>query len=129
MLDGLSGHKAEILTLLRPGRDGWSSEGWQFYFNERAAAAEIDRGMPRAEAEAEARECCVAEWLNRNQVCCPPGRCLGCGGTEETYDALLPYGAEPSGHAWLHSRCWEAWHARRKAEAITAVLSLTRRAG
>ena len=79
---------------------------------------------PRKAAEAQAFECCVVEWLNRHPVCSPPGRCLGCGGNENTYDQLLPYGAEPTGHAWLHSSCWEAWHANRKATAA-AVLSLT----
>ena len=80
------------------------------------------------QAEAQAFECCVVEWLNRNPVCSPPGRCLGCGGGEDTHDKLLPYGTEQTGHAWLHSRCWEAWHANRKAKAV-AVLSLTLGAG
>ena len=128
VLDALSRHKAEIVALLRPGRDGWSGEDWQVYFDERAGIAEFDGGLPRADAEARAFECCVAEWLNRHPVCSPPGRCLGCGDNENTYDLLLPYGAEPTGHAWLHSRCWEAWHANRKAKAV-AVLSLTLGAG
>ena len=38
--------------------------------------------------------------------------------------ALLPFGTETSGHAWLHSRCWGSWHGRRKAEAVS-VLSRT----
>ena len=29
VLDALSRHKAEIVALLRPGRDGWSAEDWQ----------------------------------------------------------------------------------------------------
>ena len=124
----LSRHKAEIVALLRPGRDGWSAEDWQVYFDERAGIAEFDGGLPRAEAEARAFECCVVEWLNRNPVCSPPGRCLGCGGSEDAHDQLLPYGTEPTGHAWLHSRCWAAWHASRKAKAV-AVLSLTLGAG
>ena len=124
MLDALSRHKAEIVALLRPGRDGWSAEDWQVYFDERAGIAEFDGGLPRAEAEAQAFECCVVEWLNRNPICSPPGRCLGCGDREDAHDQLLPYGTEPTGHAWLHSRCWEAWHARRKAEATAALSSL-----
>ena len=123
VLDALSRHKAEIVVLLRPGRDGWSGEDWLAYFDERAGIAEFDGGVPRAMAEAQAFECCVVEWLNRNPVCSPPGRCLGCGGSDDAYDKLLPYGTEPTGHAWLHSLCWAAWHARRKAEAV-AVLSL-----
>jgi hypothetical protein len=37
---------------------------------------------------------------------------------------LLPYGVEPTGHAWLHSRCWEAWHAARKREAAAALKAM-----
>ena len=48
---------------------------------ERAGIAEFDGGLPRAEAETRAFECCVVEWLNRNPVCSPPGRCLDCGGS------------------------------------------------
>ena len=83
VLDALSRHKAEIIALLRPGRDGWSAEDWQVYFDERAGIAEFDGGLPRAEAEARAFECCVAEWLNRNPACSSPGRCLECGGKEK----------------------------------------------
>ena len=126
VLDALSRHKAEIVALLRPGRDGWSAEDW--FFDERAGVAEFDSGLPRAEAKARAFECCAAEWLNRNPVCSPPGRYLSCGGSEDPIDKLLPYGTEPSGHAWLHSHCWEAWHANRKAKGV-AVLSLTLGAG
>jgi len=66
VLDALSRHKAEIVELLEPGRDGWSTEDWQVFFDERAGIAEFDGGLPRAEAEAQAFACCVAEWLNRN---------------------------------------------------------------
>jgi hypothetical protein len=116
------------VALLRPGRDGWSGEDWQIYFDERAGIADFDGGLPRAEAETRAFECCVVEWLNRNPVCSPPGRCLGCGGREDTTDKLLPYGTKQTGHAWLHSLCWEAWHANRKAKAV-AILTLTLGAG
>jgi hypothetical protein len=123
VLGALSRHKAEIVVLLRPGGDGWSAEDWQVHFDEGAGVAEFDGGLPREAAEAKAFECCVVEWLNRHPVCSPLGSCLGCGGREDTYDKLLPYGTEKAGHAWLHSCCWDAWHANRKAKAV-AVLSL-----
>ena len=128
VLDALSRHKAEIMALLRPGRDGWSAEDWQVYFDERAGLFEFDGGLTRAEADARAFECCVVEWLNRNPVCSPPNLCLRCGDGEDTHDRLRPYGTEQSGHAWLHSHCWEAWYANRKAQAV-AVLSLILVAG
>jgi hypothetical protein len=123
VLDALSRHKAAIVALLRPGRDGWSAEDWQVFFDERAGIAEFDGGLPRGAAEAQAFECCVVEWLNRNPDRSPAGHCLGCGDREYAHDPLLPYGTEQTGHAWLHSRCWEAWHANRKVTAV-AVLSL-----
>ena len=124
MLDLLSRHKAGVIALLRSGSDGWSGEDWLAFFDERAGIAEFDGGLPRAEAEARAFACCVAEWLNRNPVRSPPGRCLACGGGGDAHDALLPHGIEPTGHAWLHSRCWPAWHAGRKAEAVAALAAI-----
>jgi hypothetical protein len=121
VLASISRHKAEIIALLRPGHDGWSVEDWQVYFGERAGIAEFDGRLPRIEAEARAFECCVTEWLNRNPVRSSPNRCLECGGKENAWDTLLPYGAEPTGHAWLHSGCWGTWHTNRKAKAVAAL--------
>ena len=121
VLDLLSRHKAGVIALLRTGSDGWSGEDWRAFFDERAAHRRVRRRAAAPTAEARAFACCVAEWLNRNPVRSPPGRCLGCGGREHAHDALLPFGTEPTGHAWLHSRCWDAWHAGRKAEAVAAL--------
>ena len=121
ILERLARHKAGIVALLRPGRDGWSPEDWQAHFDERAGVAGFDGGLPRPEAEARAFECCVVEWMNRNFERSPPGRCLACGGGDRADDALLPHGIEPTGHVWLHSRCWPGWHARRKAGAVAAL--------
>ena len=120
-LDLLSRHKADVLALLRIGSDGWSGEDWRAFFDERAGIAEFDGGLPRDQGESRALACCVSEWLNRNPVRSPPGRCLGCGEAEYGQDPLLPFGIETTSHAWLHSRCWPAWHASRKSEAIAAL--------
>jgi hypothetical protein len=124
ILELLARHKPGIVALLRLGRDGWSAEDWQAYFDERAGISEFDGGLPRPEAEARAFECCVVEWLNRNFERSPSGRCLACGGGDHAHDALLPHGIEPTGHVWLHSRCWPAWHAVRKAEAVAALKAM-----
>jgi hypothetical protein len=84
VLDLLLHHKAEILRLLWPADDGWSAEDWQIFFDERAAVAEFDGGLPRAAAETRAFACCVTEWLNHNPTPSVPGRCLGCGNGERT---------------------------------------------
>jgi hypothetical protein len=124
VLDALSRHKAEVIALLSPGRDGWSGEDWQMFFDERAGIVEFDGGLPRGHAEAQAFTCCVVEWLNRNPVNSLPGRCLGCGEAEHAHDPLLPFGTQGSGHAWLHSRCWPAWHSLRKAAATAALKAM-----
>ena len=121
VLDQLAHHKAGVMTLLRPAKDGWSGEDWMAFFEERAGST---GGPPRGEAEARTFACCVVEWLNRNPVRSSPGRCVGCGDAEHVHDKLLPFGTETSGHAWLHSRCWPAWHAARKADAIAALATM-----
>ena len=124
VLDALSRHKAEIVALLRPGRDGWSAQDFQVFFDERAGIVEFDAGLPRAEAEAQAFAGCVVEWLNRNPERSPAGHCLGCGDREHAHDPLLPYGTEPNGHVWLHPRCWPAWYEARKAKAASALAAM-----
>jgi hypothetical protein len=120
----LSQRKAEIVALLRPRQGGWSAADWLTFFDERAGIAEFDGRLPHAEAEAQAFACCITEWLNRNPARSPAGRCLGCGGREYAHDRLLPYGIEPIGHAWLHGRCWPAWHRARQAEAVKALTAM-----
>jgi len=124
VLDLLSRHKAGIVALLRPGRDGWPAEDWRVFLDQRVGIPELGGGPQRARDDTRAFACCVAEWLNRNPVCSPPGRCLGCGAGEHAHDPLLPFGTEPTGHAWLHSRCWPAWYAGRKTEAVAAFSSM-----
>ena len=123
VLDLLARHKAGIIALLRLANDGWSGEDWLAFFGERARMAAV-HGLTPAAAEARAFACCVVEWLNRNPVRSPSGRCLGCGAGDHAHDKLLPFGTEQTGHAWLHSRCWPAWHASRKAEAAAALAKL-----
>ena len=65
VLNLLSRHKFGIVTLLRPNRDSWSAEDWHAFFHERAGIAEFYGGLPCAEAEGQAFESRVIEWLNR----------------------------------------------------------------
>jgi hypothetical protein len=119
----LSRHKADVVRMLRPAEDAWSGLDWQVFFDQRAGIAEFDGGLARPQAEAQAFVCCVAKWLNQHPVSSQSGRCIACGGPDHAHDALLPYGIEDTGHAWLHSRCWPAWYADRKAQAIAALAS------
>jgi hypothetical protein len=121
ILDGLSQHKAEIVAVLRPGRDGWSAEDWRSFFEERAAIAEFDGGLSRTEAEAQALACCIIEWLNRNPTPSVPGRCAWCGQAESNDAVVLPYGVQPGTHIWLHAECWPAWQDTRRSQARGAL--------
>jgi hypothetical protein len=122
-IEDLSRHKAEIIELLRPNKDGWSAENWRLYFEERAAVAEFNGGLSRNEVEAQAFECCIVEWLNRNPTPSGAGRCTWCGQTETNGAVVVPYGTEPGTHAWLHTECWPAWQEFRRSQALE---SLTR---
>src|SRR6516165_5166017 len=121
ILEVLSQHKAEIVAVLRPGRDGWSAEDWRSFFEERAAITEFDGGLSRTEAEAQALACCIVEWLNRNPTPSAPGRCAWCGLDESRDAVVLPYGTEPGTHIWLHAECWSNWHCARNTDAIAAL--------
>ena len=55
VFDALARHKAEIVALLRSGKDGWTVEDWRIFFEERAGIVEFDGGAPRRWAEALAR--------------------------------------------------------------------------
>ena len=94
VLDVLARQKLGVIALLRVGSDGLSGEDWRAFFDERAAIAEFDGGLPREQAEARAHACCVAEWLNRNPVRSSPDSCLRCGEAEQGHDPLLPLGNE-----------------------------------
>jgi hypothetical protein len=121
VVEALTHHKAEIVALLRPAKDGWSAEDWQLFFDERAGIFEFDGGIPRAAAEAKAFEACVIEWLNRNPAPSPAGRCAWCAQLESDSASIVPFGTEPGTHAWLHGECWRPWQEARRAEAVAAL--------
>jgi len=120
----LSQHKAAIVRLLRRSGRDWSAEDWQAFFDERAGIAEFDGGLSRGEAEALALDHCVVEWLIRHPVQSSPDLCFGCCRGDEHAGIVVPFGTEPSGHVWLHSDCWPAWHRSRKAEAAAALSAM-----
>jgi hypothetical protein len=126
----LKKHKSELVSFLRvrsaeqATNSRWATKDWLELYDERAAIAEFDGGLSRERAEKLAFEHCVAEWLMRHPVQSSPGLCLGCGRGVEQSGIVLPFGTEANGHAWLHPDCWPAWHAERKAEAITDLAAM-----
>ena len=102
--------------------DGFGAEtpeaaSWRCFFEEKTDLVERVRGVPRPEAEREAFDIVLVEFLNRTHPDTDPNRCAWCG-KPETLDAiLLPIGVGIR-HARLHPDCWAPWRARRRAEAI-----------
>ena len=125
VLDLLARHKADIVTLLRPGSDGWTVEDWWKFFEERAGIVEFDGGRPRDQAQARAFSCCVGEWLHHHPARSASGRCDHCG---QSKGLLLPYltGYSPQdpGHTWLHQECSRAWHQTHGAKAVSALMAM-----
>jgi hypothetical protein len=107
-----------------PGRDGWSAEDYQAYFEERAAIVEFDGGLQRSKAETVAHAWTAHEWLAHHFAPSPAGCCAHCGGPDRSHDALLPHGMTSTGHIWTHSSCGPAWHAGRQAEAVAALAAM-----
>ncbi len=122
----LRAHKAEVMAFLQDRKAAWTPEDWRAFFDERAGIAEHDGGLSRADAERQAHECCVMEWLWRNPpLASGPERCAHCGqplGEIGRYG--LPYLKSDGRHTWLHSGCHGDWKARRRAEAVAALAIL-----
>jgi hypothetical protein len=121
VLDVLARNKPAILALLRSGQHGWTAEDWRARFDERAGFLEHDGGLLRLEAEVQAFDCCVVEWLNQHPAPSAPGRCAWCDRPESPGAVVVPFGTEPGTHAWLHAGCWPAWYQGRREEADLAL--------
>jgi hypothetical protein len=120
VLDVLARNKPAILALLRSGQHGLTAEDWRARFDERAGFLEHDDGLLRVQAEVQAFEQCIVEWLNRNPSSSAEGRCTWCGKPETPSAVVLPFGAGEH-HTWLHPECWAAWYQSRQAEADMAL--------
>jgi hypothetical protein len=83
-----------------------------------------DMLLRSADAEAQAFEVRIVQWLNRNPAPSRPGRCTLCGEPESPSAVVLPFGTEPGTHAWLHAECWLTWSEARRADAIAALAKI-----
>ncbi len=103
----------------------WDAADWREYCEERAAVREYDGGLPRAQAEARALECCVIQWMNQNPPPAnePENRCAHCVRPLADADAV-PFLNGAGGHVWMHGRCHAPWMKRRRAEAEAALAAL-----
>ena len=124
VVNAIRRHKGEIIELLAPPGDGWTTEDWRAFFDERAGIAEFDGGQLQADSEALAFECCLVEWLNRHPKLSDPGRCAWCGKPDRDGHAIVPFGTESFGHTWLHPECWDDWRQDRRKWAQQALAAV-----
>lgn len=129
ILKALRRYKTEIVKLLGSGSEGWTADDWRQFFDERAAIAELDGGLPRAVAEARALECCVVQWMNRHgpRPTDPGSGCGHCGEPMSESDSL-PF-LTGCGHIWLHCSCHGPWIAKLRSEAVEALAAMGTRSG
>jgi hypothetical protein len=126
VLELLSFHKTGVVALLRPGRDGWSAEDWQVFFDERAGIAEFDGNYSRCDAEIIAFEDCVDRWLVLNPPTSrSPENCLLCGQEASVKDTdTVHIVGSSNGPARLHTTCAPRWKVLRRIEARTSLIFL-----
>lgn len=116
--------RAGIVAYLgRAQRGTCDAADWRLYYDERAGILELDGGLLRSDAHARAFAFCLSLWLNQHPFASDARECAACGGSDAS-DVLVPYGTTATGHTWLHSRCWPAWHLARTTEAETALRQL-----
>lgn len=119
LVSTLKALKFELLAALDAGPDeGWKTEDWRAYFDERAGIREHDGKLPRVEAERLAFEDTISQWLCRHP---PPSTafeqgCVHCDRRKTEADPLLPFLAS-GGHTWVHDRCHAEWLAHRREQA------------
>lgn len=98
------------------GPIAWSAIDWQAYFDERAAIAEYDGGLSRADAEAQAFECCISRWLADHPQTQPDATiCPHCG---KPNGAIGRVTIATANGIWLHGTCHAEWLKRRRQQAI-----------
>jgi hypothetical protein len=119
LLQALAANKAALVALLNPI---WGAEDWRRYFEERVQNLHSEGRS--ADARRLALEACIAEWLKLHPARSRSDRCAACGDAKGQTKVLLPFGADRTGHAWLHADCWPAWYAERRALAETALRSI-----
>lgn len=129
VLKTLREHKSALLHLLQSEKSGWSVNEWREYFEERAAISEFDHGLPRTNAEINAFDLCVQEWLRQHTTTSAQGVCNQC---QQRDGLALPYltgeNIRNTPNVWLHHECADQWHEARRDSAIASLKAIGLRA-
>jgi len=125
ILQSLREYKTALLHLLRSEKSGWSADEWGDYFAERAAISEFDHGLSRTNAETNAFDLCVQEWLRQHPISSATGICDQC---HQPTGLTQPYfkvcGIHNPANGWLHQQCAVQWHQARRDLAAAALNTL-----
>jgi hypothetical protein len=92
------------------------SDRWRRVLTEKTDAITTIRGLSRPDAEREAFQHVLMEFLNATHPNTDPIRCAYCGKPETSDATLLPFGWDER-HSWLHRDCWEPWRVKRRVNA------------
>jgi hypothetical protein len=92
------------------------SDRWRRVLAEKIETVMTIRGLPRPEAEREAIQHILIEYLNATHPDTDPTRCGHCDDPETSDATLQPIGWGDR-HAWLHSGCLDPWRAQRRLKA------------
>lgn len=118
VVEALRENKTEILDFLIGPTVHWDKAEWVAFYDERAAIAEHDGGLGKAQAY----EACIIQWLTLNPVpATSPDVCAQCLSPETEGMALIPVLNGAGGHIWLHSQCHPRWMANRRNQARRAL--------
>jgi hypothetical protein len=124
VLETLREHKNDLLHLLRSETSGWSADDWRDYFEERSAISEFDHGLSRTDADKNAYDLCVQEWLRQYPISSTPGLCSHCLQSSGLLPSPTGESAQDLANTWLHKSCSETWHQSRRDEATVALQRL-----
>ena len=129
VLKTLREHKSALLHLLQSEKSGWSANEWRDYFEERAAISEFDHGFPRINAEKNAFDLCVQEWLRQHTTTSAQGVCNQCLQPKGLMQLCITGGdVHTPAHVWLHPNCAGQWHEARRDSAIASLKAIGLRA-
>lgn len=132
-LTATSAPPPELLALIRENKPAIlaaladearaKAERWRALFAERFAEAQA-AGRDPAESRRQAFDCITAQWRCENPPAPtePGDDCAGCG--QKPVADKVPFLAGGGGHVWMHRECWQAYDARRQAEAENTVRAL-----
>jgi hypothetical protein len=99
------------------------SDRWRRILAENTETIMTIRGHTLHDAEFEAFEHVVIDYLNQAHPNTDPRVCAHCGGPDLPLTPTLPFGVGDR-HAWLHQRCRDPWAEVRRKAAVEALARL-----